>query len=88
MAVRNVRRDVLKKADKLDLPEDELKGLQDSVQVRAAHAACRFPRNGTCHTHDCPARAGANLRASRACMHARAAPDAASLACRSSRTHM
>eukprot|EP00892_Ulva_mutabilis_P002496 jgi/Ulvmu1/12247/UM086_0038.1 len=32
VAVRNVRRDVLKKADKLELSEDELKGVQDSVQ--------------------------------------------------------
>lgn len=34
VAVRNIRRDVLKKADKLDLPEDDLKGVQDDVQVR------------------------------------------------------
>lgn len=37
MAVRNVRRDVLKKVDKMDLPEDDLKGTQDDVQVS------RFP---------------------------------------------
>ena len=34
VAVRNVRRDVLKKVDKMDLPEDDLKGTQEDVQAR------------------------------------------------------
>lgn len=33
VAVRNVRRDVLKKVDKMDLPEDDLKGTQADIQV-------------------------------------------------------
>ena len=32
--MRNVRRDVLKKVDKMDLPEDDLKATQDEVQAR------------------------------------------------------
>lgn len=40
VAVRNVRRDVLKKADKLDLPEDDLKAVQDDVQVRLLRVMC------------------------------------------------